>query len=58
VCPAYRSKGENIAEASSGRPLGDLREPVGIVICVGDLWLASDGHAGAAARRIVTVADG
>ena len=35
-------------EAHGGCPLGDLREPVGVVIGISDLRLAGDGHAGAA----------
>ena len=44
-----------IVEADGGRSLGDLGQPVSIVIRICDLGLAGDGHAGAAARQVITV---
>jgi hypothetical protein len=44
-----------IAKGDGGRAVGDLGEAVGVVVSVGDLRLASDGHAGEAAGVVVGV---
>lgn len=60
LTPLLRARGRTavngvIAEAHGGRSLGDLREPVGIVIGIGHLRLAGDGHAGMAAGQVLSI---